>query len=146
MSTPSEAVDERNRPPLILAALALVVLGGVAVWFSAGSDDPDSYTTTFTERCASTGTWEDGYEKYRCMEVSPDPRWEGTATLWYSPTGSRFELTTDGGIWSGTSRLVEANKYAGSGVGSGGYEGLQYSYEGSLPRPITFTVTVEPIP
>ncbi len=142
----SSAEGKRNRTPLVFSALGVIAVAVAATWLFTRSDAGDelvSYTTTFTESCASTGTYEDGYEVYKCAETSPDPRWAGTATLWYSSTGNRFELANEGGTWAGTSGAVGGGLYRGSGLGSGGYEGLQYTYEGRLP---TFTVTVEPIP
>jgi hypothetical protein len=136
--TQLDAADNGRARRLAVAIAAVWLFGG-----SGAGDEPVSYTTTFTESCTSTGAYEDGYEVYTCTEVSPDPRWAGMATLWYSSTGNRFELANEGGTWTGTSGPVGGDKYEGSGLGSGGYEGLQYTYEGRLP---TFTVTVESIP
>jgi len=89
---------------------------------------------------------------YVCSNQSPDPRFTGTSIIRSVGT---FELTSEGGTWDGTwgytRDIQEYVEYTGDsqepveghGRGSGGFEGLQYRYEGVPPR---FTVTVEAVP
>ncbi len=108
---------------------------------SSAPTTPVAATTTFTERCGSPSRLTT-YDVYLCDETSPDPRFEGEATLWSHGSGSIFVLPGDGGTWMGTSSPVGDGTYAGKGLGTGDYEGLKYAYDGGPP---TFTVTIEPV-